>query len=101
MTAMPGMVVLESSDAIQAKRMLDATLEIKEPVYIRSSVEAVRDTYPDYYEFELCGSTEVIGGEDAAILCSGVLVQHAMDASIIGTERRIWGICSGCGHVFN
>lgn len=81
MTSIPEMTVLEPCDANQAKRMLDATLNFKGPVYIRSSVEAVRDIYDEDYEFEFGKSTVVREGNDGVILCSGVLVQYAIEAA--------------------
>lgn len=81
MTSIPEMTVLEPCDANQAKRMLDATLNFKGPVYIRSSVEAVRDIYDEDYEFEFGKSTVVRVGNDGVILCSGVLVQYAIEAA--------------------
>lgn len=87
MCAMPGMTVWEPSDAIQAKRMLDATLSFDGPLYIRSSVEAVRDIYSDDYEFELGKSMIVREGSDGAILCSGVIVQYAIQAAEMIREK--------------
>lgn len=81
MTAIPGMTVLEPSDVNQAKRMLDLSLDHNGPLYIRSSVEAVRNIYPESIKVKIGGSTEVLRGNDAAILCSGVTVQFAIKAA--------------------
>lgn len=82
MSAMPGMCVLEPSDATQAKRMMDLSLDYEGPVYIRSSVCAVQDIYSTDYKIKLGKSTIVHEGRDAAILCSGVIVQYALEAAI-------------------
>lgn len=83
MTSIPNIQVLEPCDVNQAKQMLDASIDYEGPIYIRSSVEAVRDIYPDDFDFQFGGSSEVVAGNDATILCSGVLVQYAIQASEI------------------
>lgn len=94
MCAIPGMVVLEVSDANQAKKMLDATLDYEGPIYIRSSVEPVKDIYGEDYQFKMGGSTMVREGLDGAFLCSGVIVQYALEAAEVikqqtGAEIRV------------
>jgi len=81
MSAIPGMTVLEPSDVKQAECMLDAALDFKGPIYIRSSVEAVRNIYSDDYQIEIGKSTVIHNGEDGAILCAGVIVQYALEAA--------------------
>lgn len=81
MTSIPGIIVLEPSDANQARKMLDESLQIQGPMYIRNSVEAVRDFYGEDFGFSIGGSFETVQGEDATILCSGVILQYAVEAS--------------------
>ena len=83
MTSMPGVAVFEVSDANQAKKLLDYSLEYKGPMYIRSSVEPTEDIYDEEIEVKAGGSIIVRQGNDGAILCSGVLVQYALEASHI------------------
>ena len=80
-SAMPNMTVFEPSDAVQAKRMLDFSLNYDKPLYIRSSVEAVADRYGNDYCIEVGGSTVARQGDDGAFLCSGVVVQYALEAA--------------------
>lgn len=80
-SAMPNMVVFEPSDAIQAQKMLELSLEYKRPLYIRSSVEAVVDRYDENYNVEIGGSTIDREGNDGTFLCSGVIVQFALEAA--------------------
>lgn len=82
MTAICGMTVLEPCDAHQATQMLDLSLDFSKPLYIRSSVEPVRYIYPKNIPVQIGGSIEIIPGSDAAILCSGVTVQFAIDAAM-------------------
>lgn len=87
MGAMPGMTVLEPCDAVQAKKMLEASLTHKGPIYIRSSVEAVEDIYSEDYEFTVGKATVAREGNDGAFICSGVVVQYALEAArIIGAN---------------
>lgn len=80
MTGIPELTVLEASDPIQAKRMLDFSLVYEKPLYIRSSVEGVKNIYTDDYKFELGKASVPREGNDGAIICSGVVVQYALEA---------------------
>ncbi len=81
MTGIPELAVVEVSDPVQAKRILDFSLNYDKPLYIRSSVEGVKNIYTDDYKFELGKATVVRKGDDAAIICSGVVVQYALEAA--------------------
>lgn len=81
MTGIPELAVVEVSDTVQAKRILDFSLNYDKPLYIRSSVEGVKNIYTDDYKFELGKATVVRKGDDAAIICSGVVVQYALEAA--------------------
>ncbi len=81
MTSMPGVAVFEVSDANQARRLLDYSLEYNGPMYIRSSVEPTEDIYPEEIKVKAGGSHTVIDGDDGAILCSGVILQYAIEAA--------------------
>lgn len=83
MTAMPNMVVLEPSDPIQAKRMLEASLKHNGPIYIRSSVEPVPNIYDETYSYELGKASIVMDGNDGTIICSGIVVKYAIEAVTI------------------
>lgn len=81
MTSIPGIAVFEVSDANQARRLLDYSLQYNGPMYIRSSVEPTENIYEENIEVVSGGSQMVMEGDDGAILCSGVIVQYAMEAS--------------------
>lgn len=81
MTGIPELAVVEVSDPVQAKRILDFSLNYDKPLYIRSSVEGVKNIYTDDYKFELGKATVVRKGDDAAIICSGVVVQYALETA--------------------
>lgn len=87
MTSMPGMDVYEVSDAAMTRALLDYSLDYDGPMYIRSSVEAVADIYPDNIQIKRGGSITVCEGDDGAILCTGVTVQYAVEAAKIIQEK--------------
>lgn len=82
MCAFPNMVVLEPSDAVQAEKMLKATLNRKGPIYIRVSVAPVADLYDKEYRYEIGRASVLREGSDGAYICSGVTVQYAVQAAV-------------------
>lgn len=81
MTSIPNIAVFEVSDANQAKRLLDFSLEYDGPMYIRCTVEPTLNIYPETVSINKGGSHTIIDGDDGAFLCSGVTVQYAIEAS--------------------
>lgn len=81
MSSIPNISVYEVSDAKLAKKLLDYSIEIEEPMYIRCGVEPVEDLYGDDFTVKKGGSIKVKDGENCAILCSGVTVSYAKEAS--------------------
>lgn len=81
MTAIPNMVIMEPSDPVQARQMMEYTLLHKGPIYIRSSLEPVPDIYNEDYCFELGKASIVIEGNDGAFICSGITVKYAVEAA--------------------
>jgi len=80
MSAIPDMTVFEISDSEQAKQILELSLTYNKPLYIRCGVEAVEDIYKKI-SVKPGGSFTVIEGEDGAFICSGVIVQYAIEAA--------------------
>lgn len=81
MTSIPNIAVFEVSDANQAKRLLDFSLEYDGPMYIRCTVEPTLNIYPETVSINKGRSHTIIDGDDGAFLCSGVTVQYAIEAS--------------------
>ncbi|MBO4678583.1 MAG: transketolase family protein [Lachnospiraceae bacterium] len=80
-TSMPGITVFEVSDAALARRILDYSLKHKGPIYIRCGVEPTEDIYNDDISVNPGSSLCLREGNEGAILCSGVTVQYALEAS--------------------
>ena len=92
MSSFPNMTVLEVSDSVSAVKLLDETLIHNGPVYFRSGIVPVQRVYDENDSFVIGGSKECCSGCDGAFLCSGVVVQHAIEASELifkKTGRRI------------
>lgn len=82
MTSMPGMTVIEPSDATQAKILLKQAVQKIGPVYFRTSVEAQQDIYGEKDSFEIGKAAIPMKGGDGAYICSGVTVQFAIEAAL-------------------
>lgn len=87
MTGIPEMTVVEVCDENQAKAVLDFSLSYDKPLYIRSSVEPVKNVYPSDYNFEFGKASVLKEGTDGTFICSGVSVQYALEASNIIEEK--------------
>lgn len=87
MTGIPEMTVVEVCDENQAKAVLDFSLSYDKPLYIRSSVEPVKNVYPSDYNFEFGKASVLKEGTDGTFICSGVIVQYALEASNIIEEK--------------
>ncbi len=81
MSAIPNMTILEPCDAVQARKMLQESLRIKGPLYMRISVEPQSDLYEEDYQFTLGKATTLREGKDGTFICSGVTVQFALQAA--------------------
>lgn len=81
MTSIPGIEVYEVSDACQAIKLMDYTLEHHAPMYIRCSVEPTENIYDKNVSVKSGGSITIKEGKDGAILCSGVSVQYSIEAA--------------------
>lgn len=88
MGSVAGMTVLEPSDPIQAKRMLEQSVSFQGPIYMRSSIEPVRAIYNDNYKFEIGKASIVKEGTDGAYICAGIAVQYALNAANIIKETK-------------
>lgn len=81
MTSIPNVAVFEVSDVNQMKRLMDYSLEYSGPMYIRCTVEPTLDIYPEDVSVVNGGSLTILDGDDGAFICSGVIVQYAIEAS--------------------
>ena len=83
MGSMAGMTVLEPGDPYQICKMLEASLDYDGPIYIRSGIEAIKPIYPENYEYKIGKAIIANEGNDGAFICSGIVVQFALEAAKI------------------
>lgn len=81
MSCMEGMTVLEPSDPVQAKRMLDAALDFQGSIYMRVTYEPVYQIYEENCPYEIGKAAVPVQGNDGAFICSGITVKYAIQAA--------------------
>jgi len=82
MRALPNMVVIAPSDAVQTRRALRAAVEHHGPVFLRISREAVAECHsPASHHFAIGKGVRLRGGHDVALIASGTMVGAALEAS--------------------
>ena len=81
MRSIPGMVVINPADAIEAEEVVKAAASYNGPVYIRLGRAATPDIHNEEYKFEL-GKGEVLrNGKDVAIIATGIMTAKAIEAA--------------------
>jgi transketolase len=83
MSSIAGMTVLEPGDPYQICKMLEASLDYDGPIYIRSGIEAIKPIYPENYDYQIGKALIANEGDDGAFICSGIVVQFALEAAKI------------------
>ena len=81
MQVLPHMTVLSPCDAVETEQMVKAMVAHTGPVYIRinrNDLPVVSDPAAEYHIGKM---TEVVGGTDAVIFATGVMVQQSMAAA--------------------
>ena len=90
MRTIPGMVIINPADAVEAKAAVEAALNINGPVYMRfgrMAVPVINDT-PDY-KFEVGKGVNMVDGKDVTIVATGIMVNMAIEASKALAEEGI------------
>ena len=81
MRTIPGMTIINPSDAVEAKAAVEAALSHEGPFYLRFgryAVPTINDT--PSYQFELGKGVELADGKDVTIIASGLTVSMALEA---------------------
>lgn len=82
MRMIPGMVVINPADDVEAKAAVRAAAEYDGPVYLRFGRLAVPVfNNPDSYKFELGKGVQLVDGTDATIVATGLMVNEALIAA--------------------
>lgn len=90
MRTIPGMVVINPSDDVEARAAVKAAYEYNGPVYLRFgrlAVPVINDT-PDY-QFEIGKGVQLRDGKDCTIIATGLCVSEALTATEKLAEQGI------------
>ena len=90
MRSIPGMIVINPADDVEAKAAVEAALNINGPVYLRfgrMAVPVINDK-PDY-KFELGKGVKLVDGKDVTIVATGIMVDMALEASKVLANEGI------------
>ncbi len=97
MRTIPGMTIINPSDAIEAREAVKAAITTEGPFYLRFgryAVPVINDT-PDYH-FEIGKGVQLAEGKDVTIVATGLMVSMALEARELlaaeGIEARVINI---------
>ena len=82
MRAIPGMVIINPSDAVEARAAVQAAIEYVGPVYLRfgrAAVPIINDR--EDYHFEIGKGELLREGSDVTIVATGICVSSALEAA--------------------
>jgi transketolase len=89
MRTIPGMMVINPSDSISAKKLLRQVVEINGPAYVRLGRVAVPNFYTEKDEIEIGKGNCIKKGNDITIIATGIMVSEAMLAAEILNNEGI------------
>lgn len=89
MRTIPGMVVLNPADPIEARLCVKAAIDHNGPVYLRFGRMAVDSIFGDDYKFEIGKGAVLRDGKDVAIVATGLMVARALKAADLLKEEGI------------
>lgn len=96
MRTIPGMVIINPCDDIEAKQAVFAAAKHNGPVYLRFGRLATPVINGDSYTFELGKGVTMRDGKDVTIISTGLMVSRALDAASIlqadGINARVINI---------
>ena len=90
MRAIPGMVVINPCDDVEARAAVKAAYEYEGPVYLRFGRLAVPVLNDEAtYEFKIGKGVELKDGKDCTILATGLCVSESVEAAKLLAEKGI------------
>lgn len=91
MRTIPGMVILNPADDIEARACVLAAAAYEGPVYMRFGRLAVPRVFDESYHFEIGKGNVLRDGKDVTIIATGLMVGEALTAA---EALRSEGICA-------
>ncbi len=81
MRTIPGMVILNPADHVEAMAAVEAAVKYNGPVYLRFGRLPVPQIYDENdYKFEIGKGVQLAEGKDATIIATGLMVPYALEA---------------------
>ncbi|MBQ7106268.1 MAG: transketolase family protein [Clostridia bacterium] len=80
MRTIPGMVIINPADAVEAEKAVEAVYGFDGPSYIRLGRLAVPVIFDDDYKFEIGKAVTLKEGNDVTIIATGLMVAEALEA---------------------
>lgn len=81
MRSIPGMVIINPADDIEARAAVFAAAEHNGPVYMRFGRLAVPRIFDESYKFEIGKAVTLKEGSDVTIIATGLMVNEALTAA--------------------
>ena len=81
MRSIPGMVIINPADDIEARAAVFAAADHDGPVYMRFGRLAVPRVFDEGYKFEIGKAVTLKEGTDVTIIATGLMVNEAIEAS--------------------
>ena len=79
MRSIPGMIVMQPADAVEARAMVEAVINYVGPCYMRFGRYAVPTLFDkDTYKFEIGKGVVMADGKDITIIATGLMVEQAL-----------------------
>lgn len=78
MRTIPGMIVLNPADAVEARLAVRAAIEHNGPVYLRFGRMAVPTLFGDDYDFRIGRGVKMAEGTDISLIATGIEVEQAL-----------------------
>ena len=98
MRSIPGMVVLNPADEVEARKATKAAYAYDGPVYLRFGRLAVPVIPGEDYDFAIGRGEQLTDGSDVAIIATGLMVNEALMAEeqlrAEGIRARVINICT-------
>ncbi len=89
MRAIPGMIVINPSDAVSASALIREVVKINGPVYVRLGRAGVPLLYEERQKFEIGKSLCVREGNDYTVIATGIMVNEALQAAETLAEKGV------------
>ncbi len=79
--SIPNLTILEAADAVELEQLVPAMIRHPGPVYLRLYRKTAPEVHGTGYRFHLGKADLIKAGKDVTIVCGGIMVAEALDAS--------------------